>query len=137
MLENAATEHSAIRVRNRFRLDFVRNPTGLRLMGWGSGPFHTMLKGKSTSGFFVGLEETMITPEYRTNRARFPREELARYQGQWVAFSADGCHVVAAADSLDGLEERLEAAGADPRKLVLEGVPGPEDTLPLGGEELH
>jgi hypothetical protein len=79
----------------------------------------------------------MITREYRVNRARFPREELARYQGQWVAFSSDGCRVVAAAESLDRLEEQLKAAGEDPRQLVLEGVPGPEDEMPLGAEDLR
>ncbi len=79
----------------------------------------------------------MITPEYRVNRARFPREELAKYRGQWVAFSADGSHIVAAAESLDRLEDWLEAAGEDPQRLVLEGIPGPEDEMPLGAEELR
>jgi hypothetical protein len=78
----------------------------------------------------------MIAREYRTNRARFPLEELAKYQGQWVAFSSDGCRIVAAADSLEHLEERLAAGGTDPRQVVLEGLPGPEDAMPLGAEEL-
>jgi len=79
----------------------------------------------------------MITPEYRANRARFPREELARHQGQWVAFSSDGSRIVSAAKSLERLEKQLEAAGADPQGLVLEGIPGPEDEIPLGAEELR
>lgn len=79
----------------------------------------------------------MITPEYRANRARFPREELARHQGQWVAFSRDGACIVSSADSLERLERQLEAAGEDPRRLVLEGIPGPEDEMLLGAEELR
>ncbi len=78
----------------------------------------------------------MMTREFRENRARFPREELAKYQGQWVAFSRDGSHIVAAAESLERLEERIAASGEDPQRLVLEGLPGPEDTMPLGAEEL-
>jgi hypothetical protein len=77
-----------------------------------------------------------IAREYRRIRARFPLEELAKYQGQWVAFSSDGCQIAAAADSLEDLEEQLAAAGQDPRQVVLEGLPGPEDAMPLGAEEL-
>jgi hypothetical protein len=78
----------------------------------------------------------MIAREYHVNRAQFPQKELAKYQGQWVAFSSDGSRIVAAADSLEGLEERLKAAGEDAACLVLEGLPGPEDAMPLGAEEL-
>ena len=42
----------------------------------------------------------LITQEYRTNRAQFPRAELARYEGSWVAFSADGCRIVASGEAL-------------------------------------
>jgi hypothetical protein len=79
----------------------------------------------------------MLTPDFRHNRARFPREELAKYCGQWVAFSPDGCWIVASGETLQGLEERLAAAGQDPQRLVLEGIPGPEDDTHLGGEELR
>jgi hypothetical protein len=79
----------------------------------------------------------MITPEYRANRARFPREEMARYQGQWVAFSGDGAQIISAAESLERLEEQLQAVGEDPRRLVLEGIPGPEEEMALGAEELR
>jgi hypothetical protein len=79
----------------------------------------------------------MLTRDYRVNRARFPREELVRYQGQWVAFSSDGTRIVAAAESLERLEERLTAAGEDPQRLELEGLAGPEDAMSLGAEELN
>ncbi len=79
----------------------------------------------------------MITPEFRANRARFTPDALAAYQGQWVAFSGDGSRIVAAAESLERLEEQLGVAGEDPRRLVLEGIPGPEDEMSLGAEELR
>ena len=78
----------------------------------------------------------MFSREYRTNRARFPHEELAKYRGQWVAFSEDGARIVCHGDSLDMLEDRLQAGGFDPQRVVLEGVPGPDEDTFLGAEEL-
>jgi len=74
---------------------------------------------------------------FRVNRARFPRDELARYRGQWVAFSADGHRILANAETLECLEEKLAALGEDPQQVVLEGIPGPEDDMLLGAEELR
>lgn len=79
----------------------------------------------------------MITQEFRQNRAQFPREQLAKYRGQWVAFSPDGRRIVATAETLEALEDHLAAAGEDAQRLVFEGVPGPEDDSFLGGEEMH
>ena len=78
----------------------------------------------------------MITQEYRTNRARFPRAEVAKYQGTWVAFSADGCRIVASGETVDQLEERLTALGEAGQRVVLEWLAGPEDDSLLGGGEL-
>jgi hypothetical protein len=78
----------------------------------------------------------MISQEYRTNRARFPHAELAKYQGSWVAFSADGCRVVASGETVDGLEDQLAAIGADPQQTVMEWVAGPEDDILASGGEL-
>lgn len=79
----------------------------------------------------------MFTKEFRQNRACFPLEELAKYRGQWVAFSPDGRSIVASAPTLGALFERLEAAGADVQQLPLEGVPGPDDDFFLGSEEFR
>jgi hypothetical protein len=79
----------------------------------------------------------MFTQEFWENRARFPHEELAKYLGQWVAFSPDGCRIVASAATLEALEDRLQAAGEDAQQLIFEGVPGPEDDTFLGAEELR
>ena len=78
----------------------------------------------------------MLTQEFRQNRQRFPREELAKYRGQWVAFSPDGRRIVASAGTLADLEERLTNAGEDAQRLAFESVPGPEDDLSLGAEDL-
>ena len=74
---------------------------------------------------------------FRLNRAQFRADELARYRGQWVAFSADGRRIVASGATLECLEEKLAALGEDPQRVVLEGLPGPEDDTLLGAEELR
>jgi hypothetical protein len=78
----------------------------------------------------------VVTQEYRTNRARFPQAELARHQGKWVAFSADGCRIVASGEEVEQVEEQLAALGEQGRQVVLEWVAGPEDDSLLGGGEL-
>jgi hypothetical protein len=78
----------------------------------------------------------MVTREYRTNRARFPQGELVQFRGRWVAFSADGCRIVASGETIEQLEDQIVAAGEDPQRVVLEWVAGPEDDCLLGGGEL-
>ncbi|MBI1903611.1 MAG: hypothetical protein HYS13_21120 [Planctomycetia bacterium] len=63
-----------------------------------------------------------------------PEEAYAAYRGKWVAISADRTKIIAAADGLDALEDRLAAIGQDPEKVILDRVED-EDTL-LGGAEL-
>jgi hypothetical protein len=77
----------------------------------------------------------MNRQQYRHHRAAFPRDELARYRGQWVAFSLDGCRLVAAAESLERLEEALARLGEDPQQVAFEHIPGPEDDTSIGGAE--
>jgi hypothetical protein len=79
----------------------------------------------------------MLTQEFRQNRQRFPLEELARNRGQWVAFSGDGSRIVASADTLEALHQCLEAAGENIQQLAFEGIPGPDDDILLGAEELR
>jgi hypothetical protein len=78
----------------------------------------------------------MISQEYRTNRARFPREDLVEYQGTWVGFSADGNRVVASGETIEQLEEKLAAMGTDGQQVVREWLAGVEDDSLLGGGEL-
>jgi hypothetical protein len=77
----------------------------------------------------------MNRQQYRVNRLAFPRAELAKYCGQWVAFSLDGRRILAGAEALEQLEEQLGALGEDPQQVVLEHIPGAEDDTSLGGAE--
>jgi hypothetical protein len=74
--------------------------------------------------------------QYRVNRSAFPPAELARYRGQWVAFSLDGRRLIAAAEDIERLEEQLAALGEDPQQVALEHIPGPEDDISLGFAEV-
>ena len=80
---------------------------------------------KSVSTRTVSVKPKQRTSSMRTydeNRANFPAEELRKYDGQWIAFSADGRRIVASAEDLDSLEDRLAATGQDPEKLTFERV---------------
>jgi len=61
--------------------------------------------------------------KFLANRAAFPVEELAKYTGQWVAWSPDGTRVAASAASPELLDGILEANGEDPVTCVVEGIP--------------
>jgi hypothetical protein len=71
---------------------------------------------------------------YRENRSRFPLTELAKYQGQWVAFTLDGRRIIASSEDLATLDKLVIAAGEDPSKVALERI-DLEGTY-LGGAEL-
>jgi hypothetical protein len=58
------------------------------------------------------------------NRAAFPVEELAKYSGQWVAWSPDGTRVAASASNPEMLDGILRACGEDPARCIVEGIPG-------------
>ena len=70
---------------------------------------------------------------FQEGRAKFPDEELLKYVGRWVAFSADGSTIVASGKDLDELEERLHTLGIDPQDVVFEGVPS-DDWIQHGSE---
>ncbi len=72
--------------------------------------------------------------EYRENRARFPFAELAKYRGQWVAFSPDGRRIIASSEALAALDSLVTSAGEDPEQVGLERIEF-EDSY-LGGAEL-
>ncbi len=77
----------------------------------------------------------MNRQQYRDNRVTFPPAELAKYRGQWVAFSPDGRRILAGAEALECVEEQLAALREDPQEVVLEYIPGAEDDISLGGAE--
>jgi hypothetical protein len=61
--------------------------------------------------------------KFLANRAAFPVQELAKYAGQWVAWSPDGTRIAASAPSPEFLDAILQANGEDPVLCVVEGLP--------------
>jgi hypothetical protein len=55
---------------------------------------------------------------------------LSPFQGQWVACSEDGCHILASATDLDALFQEIDRIGLS--RYVLDRVPMPEEDF-LGG----
>jgi len=68
---------------------------------------------------------------YSDNRSQTPAEDLARYAGQYVAWSPDGRQILASGADPDLVEEQLVAAGVDPAAVVL-GFVDPPDEVFLG-----
>jgi hypothetical protein len=80
--------------------------------------------------------KTISTRVYRENRARFPVEELRKWDGQWVAFSADGQHILAGAQTITELADRVRALREDLRDVVLERLEMESTEINLGAAEL-
>jgi hypothetical protein len=78
----------------------------------------------------------MSIQAYQQNRERFLLEELQPFDGKWVAFSADGSRIVAAADEIGTLHMRLTEAGVRPEEVKLERILL-EDDWEGGGVELE
>jgi hypothetical protein len=75
----------------------------------------------------------MDTRQFRENRSAFPTGELAKYRGQWVAFSGDGRRIIAAAPDLNELDTLVQARGEDPEQVALEFIDTDEGFV--GGTE--
>jgi hypothetical protein len=69
----------------------------------------------------------MPTAQFNKNRACFPLDELAKYEGKWVAFSPDGTQIIAADSDLALLDQKVRSAGYNPAEVALESVPAEED----------
>src|SRR5687767_11476104 len=61
--------------------------------------------------------------KFLANRAAFPAQELAKFAGQWVAWSQDGTRIAASAASPELLDAILAANGENPALCVVEGIP--------------
>jgi hypothetical protein len=77
----------------------------------------------TTNAVSVGPAREFDVEDYLRNRLQFPMDELAKYLGKWVAWSADGTRIVASAADPDALDELVRAAGEDPERCPLEGIP--------------
>jgi hypothetical protein len=65
--------------------------------------------------------------EFRRNQSRFPREELEKYNGQYVAWSPDGTRILAAHVDAAQVDAQLLAAGLDPSEILVNLVAIPEE----------
>ncbi|HUG89982.1 MAG TPA: hypothetical protein VML55_04055 [Planctomycetaceae bacterium] len=72
---------------------------------------------------------------FQANRARFPDDDLRAFDGCWVAFSGDGTHILASAETLDELERHLATAGVNAAEVGLERIDF-EEASSVGGAEL-
>ena len=77
----------------------------------------------------------MLARDFRTNREAFPKAELDRHQGQWVAFNAQGNRILASGEDIAQVEAQLLAQGNNPNDVALERIPSQEDDSLLGGQE--
>ena len=65
--------------------------------------------------------------EFRRNQILFPRDALAKYNGQYVAWSPDGMSIVAAHPNPARVDAMLSAAGSDPAEILVSLVAVPEE----------
>ena len=65
--------------------------------------------------------------EFRRNQSRFPRAELEKYNGQYVAWSPDGTRILAADPDPLRVDALLCAAGHDPAEILVTRVAVPEE----------
>jgi hypothetical protein len=65
--------------------------------------------------------------EFRLNQGRVPREELERYNGQYVAWSSDGSRIVAADPDPLRLDDFLRTSGYDPATILVSRMVFPEE----------
>ena len=76
----------------------------------------------------MGMKTTdvpWLDAQYFENRGKFPPEELAKYAGQYVAWSWDGAQILASGTTMEEVEQQLVAAGIDPSQVVGEYVDVP------------
>ena len=80
------------------------------------------------------ISELECDRKFLEHRAAFPVEALAPYAGRWIAWSPAGAWIVADSETPEGLDERILAAGEDPERCVVEGIPSTDAIL--GGSGL-
>jgi len=72
--------------------------------------------------------------KFLEHRAALPAGALTPYAGRWIAWGPDGARIVAVSQAPEDLDDRIRAAGEDPERCVVEGVPTTDAML--GGEGL-
>ena len=80
--------------------------------------------------------KVVMTKTFRENRERIPADDLRQDDGQWVAFSSDGCRVVASGDTIAQVSARLDEAQQDIQDVLLEKIEFDSGEIHLGGAAL-
>jgi len=71
--------------------------------------------------------------KFLEHRAALPATALIPYAGRWIAWSPDGARIVAVSPAPEDLDDRIRAAGEDPERCVVEGVPTTDAMLVARG----
>jgi hypothetical protein len=79
---------------------------------------------------------TVDMQQFLENRGHFPPNELAKYAGRYVAWSADGTRIVGSDEDELRLDATVRAAGYDPSDLLVSFV-APGDDVLLGAPEIR
>jgi hypothetical protein len=75
------------------------------------------------------MSELECHRKFLERRAALPAEALTCYAGRWIAWSPDGARIVADSEAPEGLDDRIRAAGEDPERCVVEGIPATDAML--------
>lgn len=69
--------------------------------------------------------------QFHENWCNFPPDQLAPYHGKHVAWSPDGSRILASGDSIEEVDQQLEALGIHFSQVV-HGYVDPPDVVMLG-----
>ncbi len=67
-------------------------------------------------------DDNWIPACFGPNRLKFPPEDLLQYAGKHIAWSWDGTHIVASADTDPELVDKVKALGIRPDRVVYDYV---------------
>jgi hypothetical protein len=82
------------------------------------------------------MSPTVDIQRFLKNRNQFPPEELAKYEGKYVAWSPDGTHILARDEDELRLATAIRAAGHNSSEILIAFVPAPDEILLGGGLEV-
>jgi hypothetical protein len=97
----------------------------------------TQLYGESVLSSRSSFREyTVDVQRFQTNRQRFAPEELAKYAGQYVAWSPDGTSILASHTDELQLARAIQTAGYNSAEVLIAFVPAEDEILLGGGMEV-
>lgn len=73
---------------------------------------------------------------FQENRAKYPLEELRKFDNQWVAFSSDGRQIVAGAATIVDLAEKVRDVRESLSEVMIEHIELESSIIYLGAAEL-